>query len=207
MERAGEPVFQFLVAVMQAAIDRQERGVDARGKHDQQERHRHDHDRRCRGRWRSSADSRARAARRTSRRAPCRSASARSRRAMPVKISGTAAGNRTERTIIGWLSLNTRPVLTRIGRCVRTAFSVNSATGMMPWIAPKAILADMPEPEEQQDDRIERDLGDRIERDQHRFHRLAPTADAGRAQSRSAARARRRSRARRAKASQRVRAR
>ena len=65
---------------------------------------------------------------------------------MPVKISGTAAGNKIVRTITGGLNFMTWPVLIKIGLIVRTALSVNSATGMMPWIAPNAIFADRPRP-------------------------------------------------------------
>ena len=63
-----------------------------------------------------------------------------------MKISGKAAGNRIERTISAVPSLSVRPVLIRIGLMLRTALMVNSATGMMPWMAPNAIFAGMPSP-------------------------------------------------------------
>ena len=65
---------------------------------------------------------------------------------MPVKISGSAAGSRMRVAISRLPSFSTRPVLTRIGRTLRTALIVNKAIGMMPWMAPNATLADMPRP-------------------------------------------------------------
>src|SRR6185295_16330131 len=103
------------LAVVQPAIDHEQDHVHGRCQHDQQERDRHD-----------QID----IVNISPSTVPI-SVSEKPTR-MPVKISGTAAGNRISRTMTTGLSFMTRPVLIKIGLVVRTAFKVNNATGMIP---------------------------------------------------------------------------
>src|SRR6476469_3424230 len=83
---------------------------------------------------------------------------------MPVKISGTAAGNKISRTMSAGLSFRTRPVLIKIGLVVRTALRVNSA---------ESDFRRYTDSKGQKNDRVKRNLRYRIKRNQHWLHRLA----------------------------------
>ena len=61
-------------------------------------------------------------------------------------ISGFTAGAGTLSAACVGLNRSTRAVRSNTGWMFLTAAMVNSITGIMPWITPKATLADMPRP-------------------------------------------------------------
>ena len=94
----------------------------------------------------------------------------------PVKISGRVAGIRMCQPICAGVSRIARPARRYVRLTLRTAFMVKSTTGMMPCSGAERDLGRHAEAEQQQDHRIERDLGQRIEPDQDRLGDLARQA-------------------------------
>jgi len=142
---------------MQATVERDQGRADRRGEDDQQQCDRHDHFgvlQPDRGHQQES-------------KTPLRAehlaqngADQRQGNSDPnaVKISGRHAGSTIERTVSAWLNRITRAVFNRTDGTLRQPLIVKIAIGTIPWIAPKATLAGMPDAEDQQHDRIQRDL-------------------------------------------------